>query len=268
PCATFQRAHDQTSDGGEIGVLIPGDYGPLTISKSIHITNDGSGDATVLATANGTGIRINAFAGDIVGLRGLVIDGGGTGQGGITMDSAATAGHGQNWVIKNFNTTNAYGILFEPSTNAQLFVSDTLIVNNGSNAGTGGIFILPFGTGDAIVVLDRVHLENNVDGLRIDGGGASPGGAGAHVIVRDSVLSGNAGNGIHASTTPGRTPAFAAVERSSMVNNLQNGILADGPGATLLLKDSTVTRNNVGISTVNSGQLISYRNNRINNNIG
>jgi len=34
------------------------------------------------------------------------------------------------------------------------------------------------------------------------------------------------------------------------------------------LSDSTITRNAVGISTGNSGQLISYRTNRINNNIG
>ena len=34
------------------------------------------------------------------------------------------------------------------------------------------------------------------------------------------------------------------------------------------LSDSTITRNAVGISTANSRQLISYGNNRINNNIG
>jgi len=114
-------------------------------------------------------------------------------------------------------------------------------------------------------VLDRVHLENNVNGIVIE---SVVGGEGVHVIVRDSVISGNAANGFHAVVSPGRAPAFAVVERSSIVNNRQNGILAAGPGATLLLSDSTVARNGAGISTVNSGQVISYRNNRINNNIG
>src|SRR5262249_38078884 len=129
-----------------------------------------------------------------------------------------------------------------------------------------GIMIDNIDGGGPRAVLDRVHLENNVNGLLILG--SLFGGLGAHVIVRDSVISGNAAYGILALTVPDRAPAFAVVERSSLVNTRQNGILADGPGATLLLSDSTVARNGAGISTVNSGQVISYRNNRINNNIG
>jgi hypothetical protein len=145
-------------------------------------------------------------------------------------------------------------------------VSDTIIFNNGASSFTAGMTITNANGGSAKVVLDRVHLENNVDGLLIVGSFTS--GAGARVIVRDSVLSGNAANGIHAFTQPGQAPAFGVVERSSIVNNKQNGILADGPGATLLLNDSTVARNNAGITTTNGGQLFSYRDNRINNNIG
>src|SRR5467141_3462428 len=57
PCATFQQAHDNVLPGGEIGVLTPGDYGGsggprLTISKSVGITNDGTGEATVFVGAS------------------------------------------------------------------------------------------------------------------------------------------------------------------------------------------------------------------------
>ena len=45
-------------------------------------------------------------------------------------------------------------------------------------------------------------------------------------------------------------------------------IRTDGPGATILLNDDTVTRNSVGIGAANGGQLISYGNNKVNNNIG
>ena len=38
PCSTFQRAHDRTAPGGEIGVLTPGDYGPVLITKAVGIT--------------------------------------------------------------------------------------------------------------------------------------------------------------------------------------------------------------------------------------
>jgi hypothetical protein len=275
PCATFQQAHDNVAAGGEIGVLTPGDYAHagglvrLTITKSVSITNDGTGEASILATGVDVGIKVNAGAGDIVSLRGLVIDGLGLGQEGIEFNTGSAL-HIQNCVIRNFEGGGiSTGIIFVPhANNQQLFVSDTIIFNNGSGASSAGIFIEPlFTTGSADVVLDRVHLENNVDGLLIDSHFAT-GGAGIHVIVRDSVISGNAGNGIHAVTTAGHPPAFAFVERSSIVDNNQNGILADGPGATLLLSDSTVSRNGTGISTVNSGKLFSYGTNRINNNIG
>jgi len=52
------------------------------------------------------------------------------------------------------------------------------------------------------------------------------------------------------------------------VNNAGTGIRADGPGATMLLNNTFVTRNAAGIATANSGQLISYGNNKVNNNIG
>ena len=273
PCATFQRAHDQTNGGGEVGVLTPGDYGGtlfprLTISKSINITNDGSGEAGILAVAGAIGIFINT-PGVIVGLRGLVVDG--LGLSGIGIDFiSGSALHIQNCVVRNFNAPGtANGINFNPQGRSRLFMSDTIIYNNGSSANTGGIRIATccMASTGADVVLDRVHLENNVYGVRVDGNGGA-GGPGAHVVIRDSVVSGNVGSGIIATTVPDQAPAFIFVERSSTVNNAASGIRADGPGATVLLSDSTITRNGTGVTTVGGGQLISYGNNRNNNNIG
>ena len=53
-----------------------------------------------------------------------------------------------------------------------------------------------------------------------------------------------------------------------MVNNGQSGIRADGPGATVLLNDNTITRNGAGISAINGGQLISFGNHRNASNLG
>jgi len=273
PCLTIQRSLSQTVAGGEIIILNPGFLTyflePITIIKSVHITNDSGGEARFGGANFATpaaAITIDANPGDIVSLRGLTIDGEGTGITGIQI-LQASAVHIQNCVIRNFEGANGFGIELVPtSRNSQLFVSDTLIYNNGSSGLTGGILVEPQAAIRADVVLDRVHLENNVDGLLIDGIVAS--GAGSHVIVRDSVMSGNAGNGIHALTIAGKSPAFALVEHSTMVNIGQSGIRADGPGATVLLSDSTITRNGTGVSTVNSGQLFSYGNNRNNNNVG
>lgn len=77
PCQSFQRAHDQTIAGGVITVVDPGDYGNVTITKSISIVatgfpttiNPGGGS---FATPN---ISINAGPSDVVLLRGLNLDG-------------------------------------------------------------------------------------------------------------------------------------------------------------------------------------------------
>ena len=272
PCATFQHAYNLTAPGGEVGVLNAGEYGQVGIAKSISIINDGAGEARIYDPQVGSpAISVDAGAGDVVIVRGLVVDGGGLGETGIFFHTGSAL-HVQNCVIKNFMASGengppgfaGIGLMMENSGNSQLFVSDTLIYNNGSVAHTGGIRIWSFG-GHAKVVLDRVRLENNVVGLDVDGTGAT---GGAHVILRNSTVSGNAGHGISAFTTAGKGPALIVVEGTASVGNAGSGILADGPGATILLGKSSITRNGAGVTTANSGQLISYGDNQNNNNIG
>jgi hypothetical protein len=89
-CRTFQGAHDKTSPGGEIDILDPGGFGPVTITKAISIVNDGVGVAGMVSTMGGAGITINAGAGDAISLRGITIDGqGGANTNGIVFNSTA-----------------------------------------------------------------------------------------------------------------------------------------------------------------------------------
>src|SRR5262249_43491998 len=192
PCLTFQRALTQTTAGGEIGVLGPGSYGPLDITTSVNVTNDGSGEASILVpSGGGIGIMVDAGRGDIVRLRGLIIEGQAAGSVGIEFVTGSAL-HVQNCVIRNLEDIGAgIGIMMLPGGASQLFVSHTIIFNNGSFPNTGGILIQPHGTGSADVVLDRLRLENNVFGLKADGSRST--GPGAHVVLRGSVVSGNAG---------------------------------------------------------------------------
>src|SRR5437899_9637373 len=79
PCRTFATAHANTFSDGEITVLDPGDYGGLTITKSISINNDSGGEASITVSGNATGIIINAPAAGYVNLRGITIQGVGFG---------------------------------------------------------------------------------------------------------------------------------------------------------------------------------------------
>jgi len=270
PCRTFFFAQNNVADGGEISVLTPGDYGPLGISKSLDVSNEGVGEATTLpVNPSETSVMVVAASGDVVKLRGLVIDGQVIGRTGIFIGNGATAVHVQNCVIKNFEAAGGgFGIFMVTAPQSQqLFVSDTIIFNNGSNAATGGIVIQPQTFGASLqVVLDRVHLENNVRGLWVDGSQGS--GEGVHLVLRDSVVSGNAEDGIRATSATGQTPALLLVERTSVVNNAGKGIHAEGPHATMLLNDNTIARNGVGMSADNGGQLISYGNNTNDDNLG
>jgi len=266
PCRNLSLAFDFVAAGGEIGVLTPGDYDAMGITKSVFVTNDGVGEVGIRATNGGINILIEAGAGDTIGIRGLSLDGQIFGGAGISF-TTGVALHVQNCVIRNFELGNVgYGIAMGPSGHSQMFVSDTIIYNNGSAANSGGIFILPTGSGSANVVLDRVHLEDNVRGIWADSTMST--GNGAYVVVRDSVVSGNVGEGILALSAPGKAPALFVVEHSSVVSNAGTGIKADGPHATMILHDNTISRNGAGLAAVNSGQLISLGNNRNFNNLG
>src|SRR3989442_1019059 len=79
PCRTFATAHANTFSDGEITVLDPGDYGGLTITKSISINNDSGGEASITVSGGLTGIIVNGNSGAYVNLRGLTIQGVGFG---------------------------------------------------------------------------------------------------------------------------------------------------------------------------------------------
>src|SRR5262249_55996057 len=134
-------------------------------------------------------------------------------------------------VVRNLEGSGlGWGILFGPGLDSgQLFVSDTIIYNNA----VAGILVQP-SLGSAKVVLDRVHLENNVVGLRVDGRIAP--GPGSRVILRNSVVAGNAGDGIHVVTEAGEAPSFVAVHRTAVLHNAGTGLHPDGPPAVVLLK--------------------------------
>jgi hypothetical protein len=95
PCRTFQRAHDIAPANALIEALDPAGYQPLVINKGISI--QGHGYSSIFQTAvNGIAITISVTTGDPVLLRGLFLDGGGTGEPGRRQrPSDAQPDHGE-----------------------------------------------------------------------------------------------------------------------------------------------------------------------------
>ena len=136
PCKTFAGAISKTNTGGEIDVLNSGGFGAVSILKSITI--DGTGALALITAAAGNGITINlqdpADVAKSVRLRGLSINGFGTGANGISIVAAQRVSV-ENCVIDGFSQN---GMLV---ASGRVFIRNTTIRNNtlaGVSASTGG----------------------------------------------------------------------------------------------------------------------------------
>jgi hypothetical protein len=241
-------------------VLDPGGFGAVTITKSISITNDNSGEAGILAS--GVQGIIIPTAGIEVHLRGLVIDGAGTtfGTNGISVTAGASVDI-QNCVIKNFKTSPAAGINFQPSGSAKLTVRDCHFVANGTGSAGGGIVVKPSGSAFATVSLTRVTLDHNSNGLIGDASATT----GAVLIdVLDSSASGNGTSGFSLVAGSSANTVMSLNRVGAFGNSF--GVATNGVNSNVLLSNSVVSANNSTFSIANSGKIISYLNNVLLNN--
>jgi hypothetical protein len=241
PCATFQAALALTLAGGEIFVLNSANYGPITITKAVTITSEGA-VAGILATS-GTAVTINAGANDVVNLRGLGVDGANTGGAGIQFNSGKSLTI-QNSFVRNF--TNS-GIYFAPGNASTLFVSDTVVTNNGSNG-----ILVSSASNTVNAALSRVTASGNGVGILASGAGVS-------LAVTNAVANNN-------SYGFGATSSVVMVNNSTASNNTV-GIAADQRGGTVRVGQSTITGNGMGWQGTNGGQVVSFGNNNLGGNI-
>jgi hypothetical protein len=123
PCKTFAGAISKTAAGGEINCLDPGGYGSVTITKSLTIDCSGT-FGSILSALSPQGVLVNG-AGIEVKLRGLSIDGAGTGTDGIRILQAASVS------IENvtFHGFTRDGIEFTPSSSSHLAVTHVTVYN-------------------------------------------------------------------------------------------------------------------------------------------
>lgn len=250
PCRTFQGAHDKTDARGEIAVLDPGDYGPVTIDKAISIVNDGAGEAGVLS-ADATSLTINAPAAARVNLRGLTIQGRGFGAGsGIRFNSGAML-NVANCFIHNHGRD---GIDFFPIGSSSLTVSSTLVADNGGN----GIIARPVGASVVTASFDHVALYNNGRaGLAVRGVDST---GTIDATVSDSAAANN-GDGFRLEA--GHAAASLVLARSVAADNHGRGIAAVGHAAIVRVGASSITGNALSWTSDNGAVVQSFGDNAI-----
>jgi hypothetical protein len=247
PCKTFAGAISKTAAGGEIDALDPGGFGAVTITKSITISGAGT-FASILASGT-NGVVVNAGANDVVTLRGLSINGNGTGLSGIRF-LAAGALHVESCDIFNFTQ---HGIDFSPTVAAQLFVVDTEVREN-SAANGSGIRVAPAVGVSAQATLDKVRLDRNRVGLRVQDG--------SNVTARDSIASANPTAGFFADSTS--TAIELNLEHCTASNALTGaGVRSRGAASIVRLSNTTVTGNLNGLKVDPGAAMISFGNNSV-----
>jgi hypothetical protein len=260
PCKTFAGAISKTAAGGEINCVDSGGFGGVTITKSLSIICDYVEGGVLVAGTNG--ITVNAGPADSVYLSGLDLHGANTGLKGVRF-IAGGALHIVNSKIRAFAGANGTGISFAPAAASTLFVSNTVITNNGAGAGGGGIEIVPTGSGNSKVVLRNVQIESNANiGLRVDMSGTV--GGSVNVVVENTEIAGGP-SGVSV-TAGGPGAATMMVWRSSILNNFGAGLTANGVNAVVRVSDSTITGNTSGISILGSATVASYGDNRLDGN--
>ncbi|HEX9276320.1 MAG TPA: right-handed parallel beta-helix repeat-containing protein [Casimicrobiaceae bacterium] len=153
-----------------------------------------------LVPPGGTGITINAGVNDRINLRGLIIEGAGTGSTGIHFVSGKSLTIGK-CIVRNLANS---GIAISPSTPnvfSDVVVTDTILADTGGH----GIYIQPSGNVGVTAVFNRVEAYSNAQ----DGIGAyanlMPDGYGVLVTVESSVAANN-GVGFRAFTMSGKGP--------------------------------------------------------------
>jgi len=233
PCKTFAGAISKTAAGGEINCLDPGGFGTVTIVKAISIYCEGVIGGVLASGTNG--INVNAAATDHIVLRGLDIDGAGTGIKGVNVLQAASVVIEHSF-IRNFNSAGGVGVSFTPSNaNALLLIRDSIVSHNGSAADGNGVLVQPNG-GSARALINNTSINRNFLGLNAQGS--------SNVQVNNSDISESAGTGVGQGGA-----ATIRIGRSMIVNNFGSATV----GSVLSYGDNQINGNGTDTTPASAG---------------
>jgi hypothetical protein len=242
PCKTFAGAISKTAPGGEINCLDPGGFGGVTITKAMTIKCHYTEGGVLVSGTNA--IVINAGTGDVVTLRGLDINGLNTGLNGVRILQAKRVRILDSEIYEFAQN----GIDFEPANNgAKLFVTRTHIHDNTGN----GVLNAPQTGVTSTATLRYVEAQDNACGTLASTFGAN------------TSFGANCGAGTVAN---GSTGAVTNSFHSQFSDSPEFGVFSRGTNAVQRIGDDDVTGNFQGLLVLNSGQILSFKNNYVDGN--
>jgi hypothetical protein len=235
PKRNFQPAHDAVAAGGQIVVLDTAGYGALNINKSLAVTVPPGVNGFVTVTGNAKGIVINAAVSDRIALRGLVVEGGGSGNSGAIGIQTITAGSVaiEDCTVRNFSV----GIYVLRNASTNVYVHNTVV-----RTCSTGLDLLTTGSGtDANALV---------------------------VTVSDSRIDANSGFGVFAdSGNNGNNSVDVTLIRCGLSAN-NTAIGSEFPTCIVRVNDCTITDNSTGAFVGSNGLILSRNDNTIESNNG
>jgi len=248
PCKTFAGAISKTAAGGEINCLDPGGFGAVTVTKSMTISCE-AGTAGVLVSGT-NGIVFSAGTTDYLFLKGLDIEGLGTGINGISFINGGFL-HVEDCVIRRFTGS---GISITAGGATGFEITRTTVFSNGNGSTGAGIRIAPAAGGTSKGVINRVVADRNTFGLAGDATGGS-----VNLNIDDSTATNSTLAGIIG--VAGSGTANVMVMRATASNN-GTGIQNAGGATNVRVGSSAIQGNTTGVS----GTVASYVTNQIDGN--
>lgn len=260
PCKTVIKALTVVDPGGEAVITESGDYDKFVVTKSVTVSAAPGVNAGIVATGAGYAIVVVGLTtADTVAFRNLNLKGIAAPDApiGISNSNAGTM------YVDGCTLTGFDNAIVMSNTVGQLFVHDTVIRNSLFGIGLIG----PQGEGVFRVVIDHCKLELNDTGIQV--------GSKVVATIRDTIASNNTSRGIQVRSTgmnqrtevlidncqlshntvglgTSGTNGFAVTRltRSTITNNLQNGVVVGANGIVYTLQNNTIAGNFPDVSGV------------------
>jgi hypothetical protein len=228
PCKTFAGAISKTAVNGEINCLDPAGYGAVTVTKSITIDCEDTQGSILSAGTNGVIVNITA-ATDLkksFKLRGISINGAGTGINGIRILSASNVTL-QEVVIDG---VTQHGVSVETTVTPLKMLVDATTIRSNAGHGINAFPILPSTLNLTVNNSTFAYLGQN--GLNLADN--------VKATATDSVFTASA-NGVLASN------AILYLKGCTINYNTTAGVRSQS-GANVIMQGVSVTGNATGIS--------------------
>jgi hypothetical protein len=187
-----------------------------------------------------------------------VLDPGGFGAVTITKSITLDGGGGQ---VASILSAGTNGIIINAAATDKVVLRNLRI--NGADTGLNGIRFMA----GASLLVQNVHIERFTgSGIDVQVANPAPNTAPAQVEVVDSSVS-HSDYGLRVRSQSGvQAPTVATAERTRFLFNTTTGVSAEGATATVQLGQSSVFANGTGLSSVDSGALLSFGTNQVQGN--